>query len=217
MEHKENGQYPTSLPQEVIAETTRRYLDIYQRITGKMLDEDQVPPLTRLYHHLLEHGLIKDGYVAIIMSSPSDADHARKIQQCLDGYGIATELRIVSAHKNAEMIPSIAAEYTHALEPIAVIAVAGRSNALAGTLSANLAVPVISCPAFADRDDLMINLNSSLMMPSQTPSATILDPKNAALFAIRCLNLPRIKQGLSQEIQQMKIELLESDQSIRND
>ena len=106
-------------------------------------------------------------------------------------------------------------DYNHSVEPGAVIAVAGRSNGLGGALAANLTIPVFSCPPFSGKDDLIVNINSSLMMPSHTPAATVVDPKNAAQIAMRSLNLNRLKAVFAKEIQKMKDDLKEADKTVR--
>ena len=61
------------------------------------------------------------------------------------------------------------------------VTVAGRSNALSGVVAANSKYPVIACPPFKDKDDMMVNINSTLQMPSKVPVMTILEPGNVAL------------------------------------
>jgi phosphoribosylcarboxyaminoimidazole (NCAIR) mutase len=59
-------------------------------------------------------------------------------------------------------------------------------------------VPVISCPPWNDYAELAMNLNSSVIMPSGTPNLTVVRPDNAAQAALRALNLPRLRERLSQ-------------------
>ena len=61
------------------------------------------------------------------------------------------------------------------------VTVAGRSNALSGVVASNSTRPVIACPPFADKDDMMVNINSTLQCPSYVPVMTILEPINVAL------------------------------------
>lgn len=215
LKHKVDDQYPDELPDEVARETTRRYREIYTMITGQTLPEMDMNPERRIYENLLKHKLIREGFVAIIMGSPADLEHCRKMKAIIENYDIMVDLRVVSAHKNGERIPEVINDYNRSLEPGAVIAVAGRSNGLGGALSANLTIPVFNCPPFSDKDDFMVNVNSSLMMPSQTPAATVVDPGNAALVALRSLNLPRLKAIFEQEILQIKEQLAEADRSVR--
>lgn len=214
MEHKKEGKYPTTLPGKIVEETVRRYETIFKMITGQEIMHVRCPE-----HYLAacleDEGFMKDGFVSIIMGSESDLPHAEKMKKIIEKYDIACDLRIMSAHKNGEAILNVAEEYNHALEPVAVIAVAGRSNGLGGALAANLSCPVISCPPFTDKVDLMVNINSSLMMPSNTPAATVVDPKNAAHLALRSLNLHRLKNIISDEIVEIKEGLKAADKKIR--
>lgn len=214
LENKVDGEYRKALPREVVAETTRRYQAIYQMITGEPISISENVH-ARIHSNLVNEGLIKDGYIAIIMGSPGDVEHCRKIQEVIKSYDVCCELRVVSAHKNGEELPRITESFNQSIEPVAVIAVAGRSNGLGGALGANLSVPVFSCPPFADRSDLMVNINSSLLMPSYTPAATIVDTRNAALVALRSLSLPRLRDQFTNEIRQMKADLRKADETLR--
>jgi phosphoribosylaminoimidazole-succinocarboxamide synthase len=215
MNNKIDGQYRMELPDEVVRETTRRYREIYQWITGESIPDSGQNVENRVRQNLVGNKIIKDGYVAIIMGSPSDLDHCKKMASVVEKYGVAVDLRVCSAHKNGEDLPDVIRDYQHSIEPGAVIAVAGRSNGLGGALAANLSVPVISCPPFSDKTDLLVNINSSLMMPSHTPAATVADPGNAAQLALRSLNLPRLREQFRQDIMQMKEELRAADKSVR--
>ena len=64
-----------------------------------------------------------------------------------------------------------------------IIAIAGLSNALSGMVAGISSIPVITCPPNAD------DLLSSLRMPPGVAHATVLDPKNAALLAVKILAL----------------------------
>ncbi len=216
LNNKSDGRYPDTLPEDVVHETSRRYLDIYEMIVGKRLAVSEYESVnTRICQNLVKEGLMRDGYIAIIMGSPSDLEHCRKIQNYIEKYNIMSDLRVVSAHKNGENIAEIIREYNESIEPGAVIAVAGRSNGLGGALGANLNLPVLSCPPFKDNVDMMVNINSSLMMPSKTPAATVVHPDNAAYAALRGLNLPRLRELFSKEIAVMKESLKKADQEIR--
>jgi phosphoribosylaminoimidazole carboxylase PurE protein len=159
--------------------------------------------------------IIKEGYVIIIMGSPSDEEHCIKIRDILSEYDIFTQMRVVSAHKNGERIPQILDELNNSIEPGVIIAVAGRSNGLGGALAANSSLPVISCPPFKDKIDMMVNINSTLVMPSQTPGLTVIDPQNAAEAALRCLNTPRLRQLINNQIFQTKEKLLAADEKMK--
>ena len=214
-QNRKNGEYPTALPDDVVRETTRRYVDIFERITGEKLAATDEDPRARLARNLARAGLIQDGFVAIVMGSKADLEHANKMKAVIEANGIFADLRVASAHKNGEDLPALVAEYDAAVEPGAIIAVAGLSNGLGGALAANSALPVISCPPFKDGADLLINLNSSLMMPSQVPATTVVRPQEAALAALRALNLPRLKDRFRAEIADLKAGLRRADAEVR--
>ncbi len=215
LKNKKDGDYPDILPPEIIEETSKRYLEIFKIVTGKKLDTE-IDIRHRIYKNLVQNRIIKDGYVIIIMGSSSDLEHCKKIKSHLDKYDVFIDLRVVSAHKNGERIPELAEIYNNSLEPGCVIAVAGRSNGLGGALAANLAIPVINCPPFKDKIDMMVNINSSLMMPSKTPAMTVIDVSSAALAALRSLNLKRLKDIFTKEIYEIKKSLLKADKDIKN-
>jgi len=224
--NKKDGQYPRALTPEVAQEASRRYLDIYQRITGQALPtaetEAAEAPGTgrhdaraRLLANLVQAGLLKDAWVNIVMSSPTDREHCENIRQQFDGYGIFTQLRVTSAHKNGETMAGMADIWNNSIEPGVLIAVAGLSNGLGGALAANVNVPVISCPSWKDYAELAMNLNSSVIMPSGTPNLTVVRPDNAAQAALRALNIPRLRERLSQDIKATKAKLRAADAELR--
>lgn len=214
--NKKDGQYPDSLPEDVIKETTKRYFEIYKLITGEEFTIDfETDPEERVYGNLLKSEIIKEGFIALVMGSPGDMGHANKIAEYLKPFPVYIETRIVSAHKNGERLPALSEEYNESIEPGAVIAIAGRSNGLGGALASNLNIPVINCPPFKDNCDIMLNINSSLMMPSQTPAMTVIHPDNAAYAALRCLNLKSIKKQFSSLIMEQKAKLLKADKESR--
>lgn len=215
LNNKKNGIVPNVLPEDVIAEASEKYKMIYKKIVGKEFEICDCDIRDRIYFNLLKAKLIKDGFVSIIMGSPADMEHCKKIKAVLDKYDIFVNMRVVSAHKNGERIPEIAEVYNNSLEPGCVIAVAGRSNGLGGALAANLAIPVINCPPFKDKIDMMVNINSSLIMPSKTPASTVIDVSSAALAALRSLGIRRLKDIFIDEIMEIKESLIKADDEIR--
>jgi len=65
------------------------------------------------------------------------------------------------------------------------ITIAGRSNALSGFVAANSDHPTLGCPPFSDKADMLVNIHSTLQMPSNTPVMTVIDPGNCALAVKR--------------------------------
>ena len=124
----------------------------------------------------------------IIMGSTSDEPHAQKITDKLDEYGITWEQHAASAHKQPLKVLDILTANKEE-NNIVYITIAGRSNALSGFVGANCAFPTIGCPPFADKTDMLVNIHSTLQMPSNTPVLTVLDPGNCALAVKRILGV----------------------------
>ena len=120
----------------------------------------------------------------IIMGSTSDEPHAKKITDRLDEYGIAWEQPAASAHKNPLKVLEIL-EANKDQKDIVYVTIAGRSNALSGFVAANSEFPTLGCPPFSDKADMLVNIHSTLQMPSNTPVLTVIDPGNCALAVKR--------------------------------
>ena len=120
----------------------------------------------------------------IIMGSKSDEPHAKKITNKLDEYGITWEQHAASAHKQPLKVLEIL-ESNKDGKDIVYITIAGRSNALSGFVAANCEFPTLGCPPFSDKADMLVNIHSTLQMPSNTPVLTVLDPGNCALAVKR--------------------------------
>ena len=120
----------------------------------------------------------------IIMGSTSDEPHAKKITDKLDEYGITWEQHAASAHKQPLKVLELL-EVNKNEKNIVYITIAGRSNALSGFVAANSEFPTIGCPPFSDKSDMLVNIHSTLQMPSQTPVLTVIDPGNCALAVKR--------------------------------
>ena len=122
--------------------------------------------------------------VVIIMGSTSDEPHAKKITDKLDEFGISWEQHAASAHKEPLKVLEIL-NSNKDKENIVYITIAGRSNALSGFVAANSEFPTLGCPPFSDKADMLVNIHSTLQMPSNTPVMTIVDPGNCALAVKR--------------------------------
>ena len=124
----------------------------------------------------------------IIMGSTSDEPHAKKITDKLDEYGITWEQHAASAHKEPLKVLEIL-DANKDGDDIIYITIAGRSNALSGFVAANSEFPTLGCPPFSDKADMLVNIHSTLQMPSNTPVLTVIDPGNCALAVKRILGV----------------------------
>ena len=122
--------------------------------------------------------------VVILMGSKSDFEFAEKIGKVLNEFGVNFVYRVASAHKTPKKVLDILEEYEDAV----YITIAGRSNALSGFVDANTACPVIACPPYSDKFAGM-DVLSSLRMPSGVAPLVILEPKNAAIAAVKILSM----------------------------
>ncbi|MCP4304195.1 MAG: AIR carboxylase family protein [bacterium] len=136
--------------------------------------------------------------VPIIMGSKSDLSHGKAIANTLGGYGIASEIRVASAHKAPVFLLGILAEYETDPRPKVYVTVAGRSNALSGLVDGNVTSPVIACPPYSDRFG-GADVFSSLRMPSGIAPLVVLDPGGAGLAAAKILGIndPAIHQAVA--------------------
>ena len=120
----------------------------------------------------------------LIMGSTFDEPHAKKITDKLDDFEISWEQHVASAHKQPLKVLEIL-EDNKENKNIVYVTIAGRSNALSGFVAANSEFPTIGCPPFSDKADMLVNIHSTLQMPSQTPVLTVVDPGNCALAVKR--------------------------------
>jgi len=148
------------------------------------------------------------------MGSKVDLEFAKKIGAKLESLGIRFVYRIASAHKAPQLVLKIIEEYDS--QDVVYITIAGRSNALSGFVCANSVKPVVACPPL-DKQSYMMDIHSSLRMPSNAPAMVIVDPKNAALAAAKifALNNPGLTKQLANNINQIKQDLEQADKEIQ--
>ncbi|MCH8010337.1 MAG: AIR carboxylase family protein [Candidatus Marinimicrobia bacterium] len=127
----------------------------------------------------------------IIMGSRSDLAWVDKITEKLTDHNIPWEQHVASAHKEPRKVLEILDSYKDE-KSIVYVTIAGRSNALSGFVAANSEFPTLACPPFKDKIDMLVNIHSTLQMPSNTPVLTILDPSNCALAVKRILGCSRV-------------------------
>ena len=124
----------------------------------------------------------------LILGSSSDEGHAKKITDGLDEHGVKWEQHVASAHKQPRKVLEIL-DANAEEKSVVYVTIAGRSNALSGFVAANSNFPTLGCPPFSDKSDMLVNVHSTLQMPSNTPVLTVLDPGNCALAVKRILDV----------------------------
>ncbi|HUX39165.1 MAG TPA: AIR carboxylase family protein [Rectinemataceae bacterium] len=152
----------------------------------------------------------------IIMGSGSDEAHSRKIAEAASRLGLATELRVASAHKTPGDLVAMLAAYEADGRPKVYVTVAGRSNALSGFVDGAVDSPVIACPPPSESYG-GADLWSSVRMPSGVAPAFVMDAGNAALLAAKILSLaePSIRPKLATEKGRRVEEIRAADQALR--
>ncbi|MCD7944003.1 MAG: 5-(carboxyamino)imidazole ribonucleotide mutase [Clostridia bacterium] len=125
--------------------------------------------------------------VAIIMGSDSDLPVVEKTSFMLDELKIPYEMHVYSAHRTPEQVRSFALSAKDNGFGV-IIAAAGMSAALGGSLAASTTLPVIGIP-IGGKLSGMDSLLSTVMMPSGIPVAAVAvdGAKNAAILAAEIL------------------------------
>src|SRR5213082_852860 len=130
--------------------------------------------------------------VSIVMGSDSDLEVMREVAKALEGFGIAYEMDIASAHRS----PARTAEYARRAAGRGVrviIAGAGGAAHLAGVIAAETTLPVIGVPIPSTSLQGMDSLLATVQMPAGIPVATVAIGKagatNAAILAAQIIAL----------------------------
>jgi 5-(carboxyamino)imidazole ribonucleotide mutase len=128
--------------------------------------------------------------VGILVGSSSDLPIMRQAAEILRRFGVPHELRVISAHRNPDLVD----EYARTAEErgmACLICGAGMANHLAGAVAARTALPVIGVPLSGSKLNGMDALLSTVQMPKGVPVATVaIDGAiNAAILAAQILGV----------------------------
>ncbi len=125
---------------------------------------------------------------AIILGSDSDLHVAEKSIDVLKRLDIPFEISVISAHRTPEKIREFAMNARKNNFGV-IIAVAGKSAALSGVISAHTRIPVIGVPVKSDDLGGLDALLSTAQMPPGVPVACVAidGGANAAWLAARIL------------------------------
>ena len=129
--------------------------------------------------------------VAILMGSDSDLEIMREAAKALEGFGIAYEIDVSSAHRSPERTAEIASSAADRGIRV-IIAGAGGAAHLAGVIAAHTSLPVIGVPIPSVLNGLD-SLLATVQMPAGIPVATVAIGKagatNAGILAAQILAL----------------------------
>jgi 5-(carboxyamino)imidazole ribonucleotide mutase len=139
--------------------------------------------------------------VAIMMGSQSDAEIMKNCEEYLTQFGISSEVKVLSAHRQ----PEETAHYARQAEGRGIrviIAAAGMAAHLPGVVASLTILPVIGVPLPGSELQGVDALYSIVQMPAGIPVATVAIGKtgarNAAVLAAEIIALqdPAVKEKL---------------------
>jgi 5-(carboxyamino)imidazole ribonucleotide mutase len=145
--------------------------------------------------------------VSIVMGSDSDLEIMREAAKALDGFGIAYEIDITSAHRSPARTSAYARNAAGRGIKV-IIAGAGGAAHLAGVIAAETTLPVIGVPIASSSLQGLDSLLAIVQMPAGIPVATVAIGKagatNAGILAAQILALgdPALAKKRRREIQE---------------
>jgi 5-(carboxyamino)imidazole ribonucleotide mutase len=158
--------------------------------------------------------------VGIIMGSDSDLPVMQGAIDVLDEFDVASEVRIVSAHRTPDvMIEYARTAVTRGLQVI--IAGAGGAAHLPGMTASCTPLPVIGVPVPLKQLDGLDSLLSIVQMPAGIPVATVAvgNARNAGLLAVRILGTsdPKLREAMERYQAGLADLVREKDAKLRGD
>ncbi len=141
--------------------------------------------------------------VGILMGSANDWDVMEPARDVLEGLGVETDVRVISAHRTPERLVRFL-EGAEAEGIGVVICGAGMSAHLAGVTAAHTLLPVLGVPIDGSPLNGLDALLSTVQMPGGIPVATFgigrSGAKNAGLFAAAILGAgdPDLRKRLAE-------------------
>jgi 5-(carboxyamino)imidazole ribonucleotide mutase len=153
-------------------------------------DEELVPVAETEVEHQFDELDVDAPRVGIVMGSKSDMPVMEKAGQELEERGIRYEIRVMSAHRDPEVVADYAKNAKMRGLRV-IIAGAGLAAALPGVVAAHTELPVIGVPLRSEKSvlDGLDALLSIVQMPPGVPVAAVGvdNARNAAALAARIL------------------------------
>ncbi|MDP2928790.1 MAG: 5-(carboxyamino)imidazole ribonucleotide mutase [Candidatus Omnitrophota bacterium] len=153
----------------------------------------------------------KKSKVAVIMGSDSDLSTMSEAVKVLNEYGVACDVRILSAHRS----PDDTAKFARSARSngfSVIIAGAGGAAHLAGVIASHTTLPVIGVPMETKELKGIDSFLSTIQMPSGVPVATVAIGKtgarNAGILALQILGVTDGK--IAKKLESLKRSLVES-------
>lgn len=209
---KPGGQMPRLSDEEVV-ECSYRYISVYEQMTGETFVfprlENYANPKRDLLASMCLSGLIRGACIIVMAGSNSDIDHIKQLKKSAGVYNLPIVIRVCSAHKQPHRLERLIRQYNTSVEPLVIIAVAGLTDALSGTVSFSSVYPVVSCPPDAPNQTCITN-------PPLSSNAYVTRPDNAIRFAAQALShyTPDLQAILSDQVKTKVNQLVECDATI---
>eukprot|EP01061_Rhynchopus_euleeides_P038888 TRINITY_DN666_c0_g1_i2.p1 TRINITY_DN666_c0_g1~~TRINITY_DN666_c0_g1_i2.p1 ORF type:complete len:493 (+),score=247.97 TRINITY_DN666_c0_g1_i2:48-1526(+) len=178
------GKAVPKLTDEQVVECTRRYVQVYESLSGKKFDYPTfaVSASTRMLANLKSAGIVKGFCAMIFAGSDSDLGHMEDLSKQLASWGIPSKKRVCSAHKQALKLDAAVELYNTSIEPLVIIGCAGGTDALSGTSSWTSLFPIVSCPPDGKNESCLNN-------PPGSSNAYIWKPSNVARFVAQMFSI----------------------------
>ncbi len=155
--------------------------------------------------------------VAIVMGSTSDLPKVEPAIEILKEYGVAVDVRCLSAHRaHAGLSEFIEEANGNGTEVF--IAAAGMAAALPGVVASQTVIPVIGVPISGSTLDGMDALLSIVQMPPGIPVATVAinGGKNAAYLALQIMAVkhPELREKLLAHRVEMEQQAMKANEEV---
>jgi len=155
--------------------------------------------------------------VGVCMGSESDLPVMREAVEALRELGVASEVRVLSAHRTPEAMFEYA-KRARASGVVAIIAGAGGAAHLPGMIASLTTVPVIGVPIPSRHLNGLDSLLSIVQMPAAVPVATMAigGGRNAGLFVARILALEdlELRARLDASVEETRERISASDERV---
>ena len=150
--------------------------------------------------------------VAIIMGSTSDLPKVEPAVEVLKDYGVAVDVRCLSAHRAHVGLSNFIEEANQNGTEV-IIAAAGMAAALPGVVASQTVIPVIGVPISGSVLDGVDALMSIVQMPPGIPVATVAinGGKNAAYLALQIIGVKH--QEVREKLLAHRVEMEETAMS----
>jgi phosphoribosylaminoimidazole carboxylase PurE protein len=134
----------------------------------------------------------KTPLVGVLMGSDSDWEVVKAASETLAKFGVAHEVRVISAHRTPDAASQYASDARGRGLKVLICAAGGAAH-LAGVIAAHTTLPVVGIPVAGGALNGLDALLATVQMPAGIPVATVAvgsaGPTNAALLAVQILAL----------------------------